>query len=210
MTIDPLKGANGELKRYIEIAPLLYREANGQDLVGFHNVSDGRLEFSIDYPFFVFKQVDLADNKYLNYAILFPAVGLIALFVLFWPIAAATRWHYGKQLEPTASEGRLRLVVRMICILDLLCLGGWFFFLSRTDDISTLSRKMDPFLYLLQILGVLAALGTAVVIFNAFQNWRKANYWIWAKIFDFALALGCVGFSWFLWHWNLINFNLHY
>jgi len=210
LSVDPFKGPNGELKRYKEISPLLYREVNGQDLIGFHNTADGRLEFSIDYPFFVFKQVDFADNKYVNYAIFFPSLGIILLFVLFWPIAAATRWHYDRTLEFTASEKRLRLIVRIICILDLLLLGSWLFFLSRTDDISNLSRKMDPFLYLLQIAGVLAATGTVIVLLYAFESWFKSNHWIWAKVFDIALALGCIGFNWFIWHWNLINFNLHY
>jgi CubicO group peptidase (beta-lactamase class C family) len=210
MTVDALKGANGEPKRFQEISPLLYREVHGQDLVGFHNIGEGRLEFSIDYPFFVFKQVDLSDNKYVNYAILFPSVGIILLFVLFWPIAAATRWHYGGTLEFTASEKRLRLTVRIICIVDLLLLGAWMFFLSQADDISNLSRKMDPFLYLLQTIGLLAGIATLVVIYYAFLSWFKSNHWIWAKIFDIVLALGCVGFTWFIWHWNLINFNLHY
>jgi len=210
MSIDAFKGSNGELKRFMEISPLLYREVNGQDLIGFHNTSDGGFEFSIDYPFFVFKQVGLLDNKYLNYAILFPCVGVIALFVLFWPIASSTRWHYGRPLELTPGEKRLRLVVRIICILDLFFVGAWLFSLSRTDDISNLSRKMDPLLYLLQTLGVLAAIGTLVVIFHAFQSWTKSNHWIWSRIFDAALALACVGFTWFIWHWNLINFNLHY
>jgi len=210
MSVDPFKGPNGEPKRYRENSPLLYREVNGQDLIGFHNTADGRLEFSIDYPFFVFKQVDLSDNKYVNYAVLFPSVGLILLFALFWPIAAATRWHYGRSLELTVSEKRLRLSVRIICIVDLLFLAAWLFFLSRTDDVANLSRKMDPFLYLIQIVGVCAAIGTLVVIFYALRSWFKSNHWIWAKVFDIALAFGCIGFTWFIWHWNLINFNLHY
>ena len=51
ISIDPLKGPNGELKRYTEISPLLYREVHGQDLVGFHRDASQHLEFSIDYPF---------------------------------------------------------------------------------------------------------------------------------------------------------------
>jgi len=29
-------------------------------------------------------------------------------------------------------------------------------------------------------------------------------------LFDVALALACISFTWFIWHWNLINFNLRY
>jgi hypothetical protein len=73
-----------------------------------------------------------------------------------------------------------------------------------------LSRSRDPFLYSLQILGVIGAIGTLIVILNAFRSWAKTSKWIWAKLFDVALALACIGFTWFIWHWNLINFNLRY
>jgi hypothetical protein len=54
------------------------------------------------------------------------------------------------------------------------------------------------------------AIGTLLVLFHAFRNWSTAGRWIWSKLFDVALAFACVGFTWFIWHWNLINFNLHY
>lgn len=210
LSIDALKGTNGEPKRYAEISPLLYREVNGQDLIGFHKNSNGLMEFSIDYPFFVFERASTTDNKNFNLAIIVPSLCLIALAVLFWPVGASIRWHYGTKLDLTSSEKRLRLAVRLVCILDLVFVVGWLIFISGTNEIVNLSRSRDPFLYFLQVLGVIAAIGTLLVIINAFQGWAKKGKWIWAKLFDVALALGCVGFTWFIWHWNLINFNLKY
>lgn len=210
LSIDPLKGANGELKRYEEISPLLYREVNGQDLVGFHKNSNQLMEFSIDFPFFVFERAGTTDNKYFNFAIIIPCLILIILGVLFWPIGAAIRWHYGTKLGLSASEKRLRLAARLSCVLDLVFVIGWLIFISGTSEVANLSRSRDPFLYSLEILGVFAALGTLIVILNALQSWAKAGKWIWAKLFDVALALACIGFTWFICHWNLINFNLKY
>lgn len=210
LSIDPLKGTNGELKRYEEISPLLYREVNGQDLIGFHKNSNGLTEFSIDFPFFVFERAGTLDNKYFNFAVILPSLILIALAVFFWPVGAAIRWHYGTKLELTAPEKRVRLATRIVCILDLIFVIGWLIFISGANDVGNLNRSRDPFLYLLEILGVIAVLGTLVVILNAFRSWAKAGKWIWAKLFDVALALACLGFTWFIWHWNLINFNLKY
>jgi CubicO group peptidase (beta-lactamase class C family) len=210
LSIDPLKGTNGELKRYEEISPLLYREVNGQDLIGFHKNSNGLMEFSIDFPFFVFERASFTDNKFFNLAIIIPSLILIALAVLFWPVGASIRWHYGTKLDLTSSEKRLRLAVRIVCILDLAFVVGWLIFISGTNEVANLSRSRDPFLYFLEILGVIAALGTLIVILNALRSWAKTGKWIWAKLFDVALALACVGFTWFIWHWNLINFNLKY
>ncbi len=210
LSIDPLKDTNGELKRYEEISPLLYRQVHGQDLIGFHKNSNGLMEFSIDYPFFVFERASMADNKNLNMAIIVPSLIFIALAVLFWPVGASIRWHYGTKLDLTSSEKRLRLAVRIVCIVDLLFAVGWLIFISGTNDVTNLSRSRDPLLYLLEILGVIAATGTLIVILHAFRSWAKTGKWIWAKLFDVALALACIGFTWFIWHWNLINFNLRY
>jgi len=210
LSIDPLKGSNGELKRYEEISPLLYRQVNGQDLIGFHKNSNGRMEFSIDYPFFVFERASTADNKNFNMAIIVPSLIFMALAVLFWPVGASIRWHYGTKLDLTSSEKRLRLAVRLVCIVDLVFVVGWCVFISGTNDVTNLSRSRDPLLYLLEILGVIAAMGTLIVILHAFRSWAKTGKWIWAKLFDVALALACISFTWFIWHWNLINFNLRY
>ena len=210
LSIDPLKDTNGELKRYEEISPLLYRQVHGQDLIGFHKNSNGLMEFSIDYPFFVFERASMADNKNFNMAIIVPSLIFIALAVLFWPVGASIRWHYGTKLDLAPSEKRLRLAVRLVCIVDLLFAVGWLIFISGTNDVTNLSRSRDPLLYLLYILGVIAAMGTLIVILHAFRSWAKTGKWIWAKLFDVALALACIGFTWFIWHWNLINFNLRY
>ena len=210
LSIDPLKDTNGELKRYEEISPLLYRQVHGQDLIGFHKNSNGLMEFSIDYPFFVFERASMADNKNFNMAIIVPSLIFIALAVLFWPVGASIRWHYGTKLDLTSSEKRLRLAVRLVCIVDLLFAVGWLIFISGTNDVTNLSRSRDPLLYLLEILGVIAATGTLIIILHAFRSWAKTGKWIWAKLFDVALALACIGFTWFIWHWNLINFNLRY
>ena len=210
MSVDPLKGANGELQRFAEVSALLYREVNGQDHIAFHDTENGRLEFSIDYPFFVFERAGLTDNKYFNFAIILPSMVVILLALLLWPIGSAIRWHYGRNLELTSSEKGLRLAVRIVWILDLVFLIAWAVFISGADNVANLSRSRDPFLYLTQFVGVLGALGTLVVLVYAFHSWSKAGRWIWAKIFDVVVAIACIGFTWFIWHWNLINFDLHY
>jgi len=210
LSIDPLKSTNGELKRFEQIAPMLYREQHGQDLIGFHKNPYGKTEFSIDFPFFVFERASLVDNKYFNLSIMIPSIVIIALTVLLWPVGAAIRKHYGRTLELTALEKRLRLAVRAVCILDLAVLIGWVIYISGTEEISNLSRSRDPFLLLLQVLGIVAVFGTAVVLIDCFQSISKRVLWIWSKISSVALAFACLGFVWFIWHWNLINFNLHY
>ena len=210
ISIDPLKGPNGELKRYTEISPLLYREVNGQDQIGFHRDANQRLEFSIDYPFFVFQGSGAMDNKYCNFSLILPGLIIILLTLLLWPVAAGIRWHYGRKLELDSPEKRRRLAIRLVCILDVVFILAWIIVISMADDPSAFSRSLDPLLYGIQIIGVLGAIGTLLVLFHAIQSWSKPGRWVWSKLFDTLLALSCVAFTWFIWHWNLINFNLKY
>jgi hypothetical protein len=104
----------------------------------------------------------------------------------------------------------LRLAVRLVCILDIVFTLAWVIVISVADDPSAFSRGLDPILYGIQFTGLLGASGTLLVLFNSIQSWSKTGWWIWTKIFDTLLALSCLAFVWFIWHWNLINFNLKY
>jgi hypothetical protein len=70
ITIKDFKSMNQVPKTFVEIAPLLYREKDGQDLVGFTRNYRNRLTLSMDYPFMVWTKVGLADNKMWNYFLL--------------------------------------------------------------------------------------------------------------------------------------------
>jgi CubicO group peptidase (beta-lactamase class C family) len=210
ISVDPLKGPNGEFKRFEEIAPLLYRERNGQDHLGFQRDAQGSMLLAIDYPFFVFPRAHTADNKYFNYAVLIPSVVVILLTLLLWPVAAGVRWHYGRKLEFTGGLKRLRLVSRLVAALFVIVLLGWVVVLSKASNPTAFGKGLDPLLIVIQLLGVIAALGTLAVILYAARSWTQSGLWLWTKLHAVALAAACMGMTWFLWHWNLMNFNLHY
>src|SRR5579885_2419695 len=109
ISVDFAKDPSGALKHFEEIRPMLFREVHGQDHVAFHRDAAGNLEFSVDWPIFVFQRASLGVNKNFNYAILIPSVILIVFAVLLWPIAACTRWHYGRRLELSQPQKRMRL-----------------------------------------------------------------------------------------------------
>jgi hypothetical protein len=48
------------------------------------------------------------------------------------------------------------------------------------------------------------------VCLNAFRSWSTPSRWIWTKLHDTLLALGCLALVWFALTWNLMNFNIHY
>jgi CubicO group peptidase (beta-lactamase class C family) len=209
ISIDPLKGANGELRKFEEVQPFLYREVHGQDEVAFKKDAAGNWQFQVEIPVFVFQRVATFENKYFNLTVLIFGLSVVALTVLLWPVAAILRKHYAHPLELTAAERRQRLLVRLVCILFLgLCIG-WVSVLSAADDIAAIN-SLPPWVILFGLVGLLCALGTILVVWNAFRSWRTAGKWIWTKLHDLALALACVGLVWFLLNWKLMNFNVHF
>src|SRR5215472_9752868 len=115
--IDPLKGSNGELRKFEEVQPFAYRELHGQDEVAFKKDAAGNWQFQVEIPVFIFQRVGLLENKYFNLTILIFGLSVIALTVLLWPVAAILRKHYAHPLELTAAERRQRLLVRLVSIL---------------------------------------------------------------------------------------------
>ena len=209
ISIDPLKGANGALKKYEEISPYLYREVHGQDKVGFKKDAAGNWQFQLDYPFFVFQRVGPLQNKTFNIVVLAFGLGVLGLTVLLWPVAAIVRKHYGTPLNYGPSQNRFRLLVRLVSILLVIFYVGWFSVLAMSDDPNGING-LPPWIIAFGILGVLCTIGTILVCVNAFRSIREPGRWVWTKLHDVFLAVACLGLVWFAFSWNLMNFNIHY
>ena len=209
ISFDPLKGPNGQLRKFEEIQPLLYREVHGEDEVAFKKDSSGHWQFQIEIPVFIFQQVGFSENKYANYVVLFCGLAVVLLTVLLWPVGALLRKHYAHPLTMTPSERRLRLFTRLVCILFVVLFIGWLTTISKTDDIAAING-LPRWVVIWGFVGVLCALGTIVVVINAIRSWRTSGKWIWAKLHDLVLAIACTGLVWFLYNWNLMNFNVHF
>jgi CubicO group peptidase (beta-lactamase class C family) len=209
INVEPLKNANDQLKKFEEIGPFLYREVHGQDQIAFKKDVDGNWQFQLDYPFFIFQKVGLRENKTFNSVVLFYGLGVVALTVLLWPVAAIVRKHYEKPLNYAPSDKRRRLFVRLICILFLVFFGGWMTLLSLSDDPKGING-LPPWIIVFGILGVICAIGTILVCLNALRSVRDPGRWVWTKVHDVALAVACLGLVWLALFWHLMDFNTHY
>jgi CubicO group peptidase (beta-lactamase class C family) len=203
------KGLNQQPERFREIAPMVFRQVDGNAKIAFAPDPSGRRIAYIDYPFMVFQQIsNPLDKQSVNYFIIGFSLCVIALTLLLWPIAAILRKHYGKPLSLEPAAKRLRLLVRLVCFLVAGFVVGLLVLLSKTD--SPLTERNDFALHLLQVIGLLAGLGSLIAIYNSLKSWGDSQQWFWYKIWNTFLALGCLGFFWFIYHWHLLNFHLNY
>jgi CubicO group peptidase (beta-lactamase class C family) len=215
ISILGFNGLNQQPLHFREIAPMVFREVDGKAKIAFVNDADGRLtaytNYDTNYPSVVFQQVNnMLDKQSFNYFVLGFSLSVIVLTLLAWPIAAMIRRRYAKLLMLEPNEKRLRTVVYLICLSIVVYIVGLLVFASTLSDFSVLSERSDLRLHLLQVIGLVGGLGSLVVIYHSIRCWIDKQRWFWSKIWNTFLSLACVGFFWFISHWNLLNFDLKY
>jgi CubicO group peptidase (beta-lactamase class C family) len=211
ISVDELKDLNGQPKKLEEIGPLMFRAVHGQDLVGFKRDDHGNLVLVIDFPFFVFQRAPWQENSGLDLSLIVGAIIIFVLTLVFWPIAALLRRHYDYKLILTPRQRQVRLVVRLACLFDLLFLCGFAaFFVVSEKDIGLLSPRFNPLLRVIQLVGWIGVLGTIVAVYNVFLSWADRSRWLWSKIADLVIAVGCLAFVWFVFVWNMLHWSLRY
>ena len=209
ITVDQMKGFNGQPKKWEEIAPLRYREVNGQDQLAFEKQPDGRLRLITDFPAIVYPRAHWNQSRITNEAILGACTAIFLLTLVFWPISALVRRHYGKPLMLTVGQRRLRLAVRVVCALDLACILGWASIILGLDDVAALNPPLDPWMRLLQIIGWLGIVGLVITLDNLVRAWELPRWW-WARLWDTGIALASIAFVWLLFNWHLLHWRLMY
>jgi hypothetical protein len=212
ISVSGFKGANGQLKRYREIAPLVYQEVDGQDRIAFVREPSGRMRMIIDYPFMVFQKTRWYENSGFNFVLLGAVSAVFILTLLLWPLMALIRRHYGVRLERTPSERRRRLLVRLVCALDIVFLGIFaaFLVIVLSSQNARQTAGGDLLLHLLQLVGWLGVFGALVALYNAWVSWRTPGRGVWSRIGDSLIALACVAFVWIAFMWNLLHWNVRF
>ena len=210
LTIQPFKDFNGEARKWKEISPMLFRAVNGQERIAFVHDKDGRLVLATNFPAIVYQRSSWVDATPWNRLLITSSLAMLALTLLFWPVAVVVRRHYQIRLELTSQQRSLRLLVRSVCVADIVFALGILLTISGDDPTGLLSGKLDSRLLMFQGTGLLGALGALAVIYAVIRSWRERGLWFWATAWNFLVMVACLGFSWFAIHWNLMNFNMKY
>jgi CubicO group peptidase (beta-lactamase class C family) len=207
--VEPLKDFNGQIKKWQEIAPLVYRTLNGQDLIAFRRDDQGKMLLAPNFPAAAEQRVSLVESADFNQMLILGVLIVLGLTLLCWPLAAIIRGHYHQHLDLDAKYMRLRPWVRVVCAVDVAFLAIFLTVLTSAGP-NDLSSRTDFKFHAIQSLGVLGALGTFVVVLACLRSWKDPQAWFWSKAWNLLLLLACIGFVWFSYHWNLLNFNMNY
>lgn len=207
--IDEVKDFNGQVKKWQEIGPLLYRSVNGQDLLAFRRDENGRMQAVPNFPAVVYQRASLESNGSLNQFLIIGCLTVMALTLLFWPVGAVIRNHYHHRMELDGPTMQGRLWIRLVSALNVIFVLALFLVLSSGNP-GDLSEKTDLRIHIIQVIGVLGAAGVILVLIGAYRSWKDRNYWWWARVWNVVVLLACLGYVWFVIYWNLLDFNLNY
>lgn len=190
---------------------MTFREVNGQETLIFKRNQSGSMELIWPFPFTSFQRVGPWENKRLLLPVLGISLLIMLLTLVLSPVAWLVRRHYGHKLELTPMERRMRISVRIVFALDLFFIAAMLgLVVYASTHFEFLSDRGNTWFHLAQVIGVLGAIGTLVVLYNAIQSWRNREKRIWGKLQATLFVLVCFGFLWFAFAGNLLRFSSNY
>ncbi len=209
--VTELTGANGRPKRWREVAPMTFLEESGWDKLVFKPDASGRMQMILPYPFFIGQRVGLLENGKILTPVIVVSLLIMLLTLVLWPIAWFVRRHFGHRLDLTWREWWLRLLVRidfLLIVIFAISIVGLVTY--GLEHLWVFSDRGNKYFRLIQIIGIVGAAGTLVVLFNAIQSWTSKRNRIWGKLQATVFALACLGFLWFAFAGNLLRFASNY
>lgn len=205
ISIAELTGANGLPRRWERIAPMTFRDVKGQDLLIFKPDANGKTQIVLQYPFMTYTRVGLWENAKILLPVLGISLAVMALTLILTPIAWIVRRRYGYELELPKAESWTRRFVWLVFALDLLSVIAMAGLLTYAlSNIEFLGEKGKVWFWAVQIIGILGAIGTIVVAYNAVLAWTRRGAGLWRKILSAVLLFACFGFLWFAFVVNLL------
>ncbi len=193
--------------RWVEVAPLTFREEHGQRLIAFRQDDDGEIThlFLGWVPVVALERIGLTGNPMLHAVI---AVSSLVLFMgaaLLWPAAAALRRKHGYRLPPhrrmpllTKSAGWLGSVLFLTFAAMLAML---------TSDPIQIVFGAAPLLPVALTLPLLATPVVAAAIYLCAKSWRRRRGSFTARLAYTLLAIAFAATLWQLWYWNLLGYR---
>ncbi|REJ82795.1 MAG: class A beta-lactamase-related serine hydrolase [Acidobacteria bacterium] len=213
LVVPSLVDASGAPRTWVEVEPYVWHDPDSHERIA-AQVVDGevvRWSFDMVSPFTVFERVPASKSSaWLLPALIVSMVALVLTLVL-WPVAALVRRHYR---APLALRGRERLVYRLVRIaagLTVLVLVGWGTLIgSMASNLDRLTNAMDPWLWLLQIAGLVVFVGGLLIAaWNAWLAFRGERRWP-SKLWSVVLVAASAVVLWTAMAYQLLAFTVSY
>jgi CubicO group peptidase (beta-lactamase class C family) len=212
IVIPPVTYLNGAPKQWREVAPYVWREVGGPQRLA-AQMRDGKVRLlSLDEigGIQAFLPVSASQSAAWQLPAMILAIVALLLTVILWPIAALTRRHFKVPFTLSPRAALSYRLVRIAALLQLAVLFGWALIIQAgLSDLQYLDGRLDLWIGLLRLLGIVCLLGAIVFIWNASLVWRTPGH-KWSKAWSIVLIAAGLLLSAFALSCHLVGFGVRY
>ncbi|HEX3915655.1 MAG TPA: serine hydrolase domain-containing protein [Steroidobacteraceae bacterium] len=195
--------------RWHEIAPLIWRQEHGKQLLA-ARAQDGRIDrfsYGEEAPIEVYDRTPWSESS--GWWVPALAAGVIALLLtaLAWPLSALVRRHYRVAYALGGMDARAHRWVRIASAAAALVFLGWVILVVSMLSKLDLIPKVGGWLALLRVLSpIVFVAGAAIGLWNLWAV-LKARRRIWAKLWAAVVAAALLLLLWAALAFHLIAFH---
>jgi len=213
LLIPELLAANKLPRQWEEIAPFVWREKGGHDLLA-AKVENGqvvRWSFGLLGPFMVFDRVPAHRSSAWLLPAASVAIGVLFLTLLFWPIGWFARRKYRATFPLAGTALRAYKWTRWASLAVVLVLVGWMVIIGALfANLENTSGTFDAFMLVLQVVGLIAFIAAVVIAgWNAWLTWRGGRRWT-AKVWNTLIALSACVVLYVAFTFKLLSMTVNY
>jgi len=212
LQVEGMKNQSGELKRWRAIAPLIYREIDGLERIGFRRDASGAVSEMLPFPaIYEGQRVPWYKGKIFIGLVFGGSLLLALLTVLLWPVAVIIRKRYQRPLFSTKSDRVLYFLSRIVCFAQVVFILAPIVMLSQgLEHIVILGDAINPWLRAFHIVGWVLMAGVVLLIIAAVRFVRLPAHGLWFRAHAILLAIGGIAFAVFAWQYNLLDASLKF
>jgi CubicO group peptidase (beta-lactamase class C family) len=212
LQIEGMKNQSGELKRWREITPLIYREIDGLERLGFRRNPSGAVGEMLPFPaIYEGQRVPWYSSKIFVGLLIGGSLLLALLTVLLWPIAVIIRKRYQRPLFSTKSDRVLYFLSRIVCLGEVLFILAPILALGQgLEHIVILGDAINPWLTAFHVIGWVLMAGVVLLIITAVRFTRLPGHGLWFCAHTILLAIGGIAFGLFAWQYHFLDASLKF
>jgi hypothetical protein len=212
LAVEGEKNQRGELKKWKEIAPLVYGELDGLEKIAFRRDASGTVREMLPFPaVYEGQRIPWYASKTFIGLMVGGNLALALLTVLLWPVAVLVRRKYERPLFSTKIDRVLYLLSRIVCLGELIFILAPVIALSQgLEHVVILGDAINPWLRAFQAFGWLLMAGVVLLIIAAVLFAKLPGHGLWFRAHAILLAIGGVAFGLFAWQYHLLGTSLKF
>ncbi len=156
MTVDALKGAEGQPKKWREFAPFVWRSLGSGERVAAKVENGHVVRFGYDeYPFMIFEPVPWWTSAVWLLPLWIASLVALALTALAWPVSALVRRRYGVPYGLAGADATMHRRVRIASLVVVAVMIAWLVTVGKMlTDFTWMTPSMDGWVIFLRVVNV--------------------------------------------------------